>query len=539
METQEQPILSVSELSLSLKSCVEQVFAHVRVRGEVSGLKTVASGHTYFSLKDKDSVLSAICWRGRSAASVLQEGLEVVCTGKLSTYPGRSNYQMIVESAAPAGIGALLKLLNERREKLAKEGLFDSAHKKKIPFLPATIGVITSPTGAVIRDIMHRLRDRFPRPVFLWPVLVQGDGAADQVVQAIQGFNAIPPAGLSTPDGLIPRPDVLIVARGGGSLEDLWCFNEETVVRAVYHSDIPIISAVGHETDTTLIDYVSDLRAPTPTGAAEKAVPVRSDLLTHLQTQTLRLTESLYRTLSDKKLKLDSLNLPNLGEVINNFLQRLDDRSERLDQAFSVYWRSINVRFETSAKLLKSLSYHSILERGFALISSPSHQVISQSTVAAAQKSLILSFADGQIEAIPTTPHTQHESPDLSFTQSPTSQVSSPAPTASSQTSVPTGKATNADTPAQAPDPLKKPISNAISASTPARKSTPGPIFTPAQPRVSTPAATDRTPDTPVKPDPATISDPAQPREFPQSAPVSHPNPTPAPYFQGDLFNEK
>ena len=239
---QEQPILSVTEVSLTLKSCVEQVFSHIRVRGEVSGIKTVASGHTYFSLKDKDSVLSAICWRGTGASTraALQEGLEVICTGKLSTYPGRSTYQMIVESAEPAGIGALLKLLNERKEQFEKEGFFDPAHKKQIPFLPTHIGVITSPTGAVIRDIMHRLNDRFPRSVYLWPVAVQGEGAATQIASAIGSFNTIPPEGLSTPDGIIHRPDVLIVARGGGSLEDLWCFNEEVVVRATYSSDIPI-----------------------------------------------------------------------------------------------------------------------------------------------------------------------------------------------------------------------------------------------------------------------------------------------------------
>lgn len=405
MEQTEQPILSVSELSLTLKSCVERVFAHIRVRGEVSGLKKAASGHIYFSLKDKDSVLSAICWRGRSAETVnaLQEGLEIVCTGKLSTYPGRSNYQMIVDTAEPAGVGALLKLLNERREKLAKEGLFDDSRKKPIPYLPDTIGVITSPTGAVIRDIMHRLRDRFPRQVYLWPVLVQGDGAADQITAAIRGFNAIPPDGLSTPDGPIPRPDVLIVARGGGSLEDLWCFNEETVVRAVADSVIPVISAVGHETDTTLIDYVSDLRAPTPTGAAEKAVPVRRDLAVRLNTLGTRLTDALCRLADDKQLRLTTLvrALPNLGDVIEHFVQRLDDRSERLTQAFGVYWHLINSRLETNSKLLKSYSYHSILERGFALISGSSGQIISQSPVARAEKRLKITFSDGTTEAIP------------------------------------------------------------------------------------------------------------------------------------------
>ena len=401
---QEQPILSVTEISLTLKSCVEQVFGHIRVRGEVSGIKTVSSGHTYFSLKDKDSVLSAICWRGTNASTreALQEGLEVICTGKLSTYPGRSNYQMIVESAEPAGIGALLKLLNERKEQFEKEGLFDPAHKKPIPFLPASIGVITSPTGAVIRDIMHRLNDRFPRPVYLWPVAVQGDGAADQISKAIQGFNSIPASGLSTPNGILYRPDVLIVARGGGSLEDLWCFNEEAVVRTTYASEIPIISAVGHETDTTLIDYVSDLRAPTPTGAAEKAVPVRAHLVTQVQTLNTRLTDSLYRLVDTKRLQLKSLSLPDLSETVNILFQKLDDWSERLQTAFQSYWRQINSKMETVSKLLKSYSYHSILERGFALISGPSGQIISHLTEARREKRLQISFSDGSLNVTPT-----------------------------------------------------------------------------------------------------------------------------------------
>ena len=413
MQTNDQPILSVTELSLSLKTCVEQVFAHIRVRGEVSAVKTVASGHTYFSLKDSDSVLSAVCWRGRSheTRAALQEGLEVICTGKLSTYPGRSNYQMIVESVEPAGVGALLKLLNERREKLAKEGLFDEIHKKQIPFLPTVIGVVTSPTGAVIRDIMHRLNDRFPRQVLLWPVLVQGDGAADQIASAVRGFNNIPCAGLVTPTGTIPRPDVLIVARGGGSLEDLWCFNEESVVRAVYASDIPVISAVGHETDTTLIDYVADLRAPTPTGAAEKAVPVRQELQVSLESLSARLTEGLVRVAQNKKLQLQALTLPNLTEVIHNLTQKLDDRSERLILAIGIYIRSIKLRLETLSKLLKSYSYHGVLERGFALISTSSGQIISRSVDVAHQKRLTISFADGKATVAPVVRRSKMTAP--------------------------------------------------------------------------------------------------------------------------------
>lgn len=266
--------LSVSALSQALKGLVETNFSFVRVKGEISGLKKAASGHLYFSLKDDEAVLNGICWRGGATKLSVapQDGLEVVCTGKITTYPGRSNYQMIVDSMEAAGEGALLKLLEERRKKLLAEGLFAPERKKKIPFLPEVIGVVTSPSGAVIRDIMHRLNDRFPRRVLLWGALMQGDGAAEQVAAGIRGFNAIPPQGLDTPSGHIPRPDVLIVARGGGSLEDLWAFNEEIVVRAAAESDIPLISAVGHETDTTLIDYAADLRAPTPTGAAEKAV---------------------------------------------------------------------------------------------------------------------------------------------------------------------------------------------------------------------------------------------------------------------------
>lgn len=400
MTVSEQPVLSVTEISLSLKSCVEQVFGHVRVRGEISGMKTVASGHTYFSLKDADSVLSAICWRGRSKETMaaLQEGLAVICTGKLSTYPGRSNYQMIVESVEPAGVGALLQLLTERKEKLAREGLFDPARKKQIPFLPSVIGVITSPTGAVIRDIMNRLNDRFPRPVLLWPVAVQGEGAAEQITEAIRGFNQIPATGLQTPDGIIPRPDVLIVARGGGSLEDLWCFNEENVVRATAASDIPIISAVGHETDTTLIDYAADLRAPTPTGAAEKAVPVRNQLLMQLKSQDLRLTDALCRTVETKNLELKSCTLPNLSDVVGVLVQKADDWAERMDNASTGYFQAIKLKFETISKLLKSYSYHSVLERGFALITATSGQVVDHVDAARREKRLQITFKDGSLD---------------------------------------------------------------------------------------------------------------------------------------------
>ena len=402
----EVPILSVSEISLSLKSCVEQVFAHVKVRGEVSDVKRATSGHIYFSLKDKDAVLSAICWRGRSSATMqaIQEGLEVICTGKLSTYPGRSNYQMIVDQAEPAGVGALLKLLNERKEKLAKEGLFDEAHKQPIPYLPTTIGVITSPTGAVIRDIIHRLTDRFPRHVLVWPVAVQGTECAEQVAQAIKGFNNLPSD--------FPRPDVLIVARGGGSLEDLWGFNEECVVRAVYESKIPVISAVGHETDTTLIDYVADLRAPTPTGAAEKAVPLRSELLRQTQDLEGRLKSGLLRSIQEKRLQVESLSraLPNLNEIIPLFIQRLDDSSGRLTRAFDILMKRAAEKLMSLGRLLNSYSYQDVLKRGFALVSAGGHVV---STIAEAEKhpQMNLTFADGTIKVVPLRPKKSPLSP--------------------------------------------------------------------------------------------------------------------------------
>ena len=403
----EQPILSVTELSLTLKSCVEQVFNHIKVRGEVSDVKRATSGHIYFSLKDKDSVLSAICWKGssRQCAQHIQEGLEIICTGKLSTYPGRSNYQMIVEAAEPAGVGALLKLLNERKEKLEKEGLFDPAHKKTIPFLPEVIGVVTSPTGAVIRDIIHRVSDRFPRHIVVWPVAVQGEECAEQVAAAVRGFNALPAK------GKIPKPDVLIVARGGGSLEDLWGFNEECVVRAVYDSAIPVISAVGHETDTTLIDFVSDLRAPTPTGAAEKAVPVRIEIYNTLNIKENNLKIALNQTCVESRLKLQTLTarFPNLNEIIQGFIQKLDDKSERLQLAIKNYMTRLTDKSKTTARLLQSYSYQAILNRGFALITN-GQKVITTTLEAQNQPKLQVHFSDGKVDAIPLKNNKKHVS---------------------------------------------------------------------------------------------------------------------------------
>lgn len=259
------PVLTVSELSFALKRTVEEAFGRVRVRGEISSFKRAASGHLYFSLKDADALIDAVVWRGTAGGFALrpEDGMEVIATGRLTTYPGRSRYQIVIESLELAGQGALLKLIEERRKKLEAEGLFDPARKRPLPYLPEVIGVVTSPTGAVIRDILHRLADRFPRHVLIWPVLVQGEGAAQQIAAAIAGFNRL------APGGAVPRPDLLIVARGGGSLEDLMAFNEEIVVRAAAASEIPLIAAVGHETDTTLIDFAADRRAPTPTAAAE------------------------------------------------------------------------------------------------------------------------------------------------------------------------------------------------------------------------------------------------------------------------------
>src|ERR1700678_2208981 len=270
------PEWTVSELSAALKRTVEDTYGHVRVRGEISGYRGPhSSGHAYFALKDEGAGIDAVIWRGVFGRMRIkpEEGLEVIATGRVTTYPGRSTYQIVIESLEPAGLGALMALLEQRKQKLAAEGLFDEARKQLLPYLPDVIGGITSPTGAVIRDILHRLADRFPRHVLVWPVRVQGDGSAGDVAAAIAGFNALPER------GPIRRPDLLIVARGGGSLEDLWSFNEEIVVRAAAESLIPLISAGGHETDVTLIDFAADRRAPTPTAAAEIAVPVKTALI--------------------------------------------------------------------------------------------------------------------------------------------------------------------------------------------------------------------------------------------------------------------
>jgi exodeoxyribonuclease VII large subunit len=342
---------TVSELSLALKRTVEENFAWVRVRGEISGFKRAASGHLYMALKDENAVLDAVCWKGVAARLGIrpEDGLEVIATGKLTTYPGRSKYQIVIESLELAGEGALLKLLEERRRKLAAEGLFDESRKRPLPFLPEVIGVVTSPTGAVIRDILHRLRERFPRHVLVWPVLVQGEGAAEQVAAAIDGFNGI------RPGGKLPRPDLLIVARGGGSLEDLWAFNEEIVVRAAAASEIPLISAVGHETDTTLIDFAADRRAPTPTAAAEIAVPVRAELQEDLLNFERRLLGASNRLLSERRIRVEGLGrgLPSRDSILAVPMQRLDAVLERLRGGWRGYATDRSHMVATLAAKLK------------------------------------------------------------------------------------------------------------------------------------------------------------------------------------------
>lgn len=326
------PEFSVSDLAFSLKRTLEDTYGRVRVRGELSRVSIPKSGHMYTGLKDDKSVIDAVCWKGVLAKLSIkpEEGLEVICIGKITTYPMSSKYQLVIESMELAGEGALLKMLEERKKKLTAEGLFAAERKKPLPYLPQRIGVVTSPTGAVIRDILHRLNDRFPRHVLVWPVKVQGEGADNEIEKAIDGFNALPAH---------IRPDLIIVARGGGSLEDLMAFNAENVVRATARSHIPIISAVGHETDTTLIDYAADLRAPTPTGAAELAVPVRLNLIAQISDDHQRLISGMGRMLSEKRHSLDALSAK-LGDpmrLLEMKTQHVDRSGDRLEHAYTIY----------------------------------------------------------------------------------------------------------------------------------------------------------------------------------------------------------
>ncbi|KIN76496.1 exodeoxyribonuclease VII large subunit [Sulfitobacter mediterraneus] len=325
------PEFSVTELSGAIKRVIEGEFGHVRIRGEVGRVSRPRSGHIYLDLKDDKSVISGVIWKGVSAKLDTQpeEGMEVVATGRVTTFGGQSKYQIVIEDIKPAGMGALMALLEKRKKMLAAEGLFEPSRKRPLPYLPEVIGVVTSPSGAVIRDILHRLRDRFPRKVLIWPVAVQGAKCAPEVVRAIEGFNAL------TPGGALPRPDLLIVARGGGSVEDLWGFNEESVARAAAASQIPLISAVGHETDTTLIDFVSDKRAPTPTAAAELAVPVRHELAAWLETQEARMGQMLSQGLTRRSQRLRDMAraLPRPETLLDGPRQRLDRAAEKLEPA--------------------------------------------------------------------------------------------------------------------------------------------------------------------------------------------------------------
>lgn len=411
------PELTVSEISFEIKRFVETAFGKVRVRGEIFGAKRADSGHYYLSLKDENAVLSAVCWKGVAAQLAVkpEDGLEVVATGKVTTFAGKSSYQLVIEQMEVAGTGALLKLLEERKKQYADEGLFDAAHKQKIPYLPKVVGVVTSASGAVIRDIIHRIRDRFPRHVLLWPTPVQGEGAAEKIAAAINGFNALPE------NGPVPRPDVLIVARGGGSLEDLWPFNEDVVIRVVYASKIPLISAVGHETDTMLIDYVSDLRAPTPTGAAEFAVPVRSELL--MQTENLgnRLKNAMFRYFEERRAALDGLGrgIPNLGQILLEQQQKLDDRVERLKVSFAKYLdgkknqimqlalrpyyiRNIVEKKEESlgnlSIRLENVSIEAVLKRGFVWVRDSESNTVYSAEQARRSAGLEINFADGPVK---------------------------------------------------------------------------------------------------------------------------------------------
>jgi len=456
------PEYSVSELAISLKRSIEQQYGHVRVRGELGRVTIARSGHCYLDVKDDKAVINSIIWKGVMGRLSMrpEEGMEVVCEGKLTTYPGRSNYQLIIDKMELAGAGALMALYEKRKKALAAEGLFDEGRKVALPFMPKTIGVVTSQTGAVIRDILHRISDRFPSHVLVWPVLVQGDKAAEQISAAIHGFNQA--------DGFT-KPDVLIVARGGGSMEDLWCFNEEIVARAAAASTIPLISAVGHETDWTLIDYVADYRAPTPTGAAEVAVPVRADWMETLADYGHRLNRGLRRSVTERETRLKAARLPRLETVLAPARQRLDlaaarlpspqrlyepqrnalalqrlpsmdqilaRASERLAQrekALNAAMRFTKTRYQTrltqqgesaarlstasqqaierqfkrqsdrldrAGKLLDAYSYQGVLNRGYALVQDEKGKVVRSKDTVSAGQGVTLTFADGDRAAV-------------------------------------------------------------------------------------------------------------------------------------------
>ncbi|HHB81190.1 MAG TPA: exodeoxyribonuclease VII large subunit, partial [Aliiroseovarius sp.] len=367
------PEYTVSEISGAVKRTIEGTFGRVRVRGEVGRTMLARSGHLYFDVKDDRSVLAAVSWKGQvSRLSIRpEEGMEVIVTGRMTTFGSQSKYQLNVDDVVVAGEGALMAMLEKRKKKLAAEGLFAAERKRALPFLPEVIGVITSPQGAVIRDILHRLRERFPRKVLIWPVAVQGESCAPQVAAAIEGFNAL------APGGALPRPDLLIVARGGGSVEDLWGFNEEVVARAAAASDIPLISAVGHETDTTLIDYVSDKRAPTPTAAAEIAVPVRLELLTWSEEQGMRLNRAATDAVRRRAQRLTDLSraLPRPQALLDTPRQRLDRAAERLPSALRQRASAARVQLTRAGAGLRLRALSTRLHEARTRIAGPSSRL--------------------------------------------------------------------------------------------------------------------------------------------------------------------
>lgn len=454
---------TVSEISGALKRVVEDAFGHVRVRGEVSGYRGPhSSGHAYFALKDERARIDAVIWRGsfQRLRFKPEEGMEVIATGKLTTYPGSSKYQIVIETLEPAGAGALMALLEERKRKLAGEGLFDAARKQALPSLPRVIGVVTSPTGAVIRDIIHRITDRFPVHVVVWPVRVQGETCGTEVARAIEGFNGL------APGGPVPRPDLIIVARGGGSLEDLWGFNDEVVVRAAAASAIPLISAVGHETDWTLIDLAADMRAPTPTGAAEMAVPVKADLEASLANLSARLSGAMRRSMDRKReaVRAAARALPQADQLLALPRRRFDEaainlsrmlrvhaerkrasfervsarlRPQALDARLLQARRDLNrletalprlvsaslerrsERLEQAGRLLRSFSYQGTLERGFALVRDAEGKPLARAAGIRPGDMLAIELADGQVRAEAMGPDSGEAAPQPARRKSP------------------------------------------------------------------------------------------------------------------------
>jgi len=434
------PEFSVSEISNAIKQQIEELFGYVRIKGEILQPKIAASGHCYMRLKDENATIDAIIWRGnmKKLKHPPQEGMEIIASGRVTTYPLRSSYQIIIDNFELAGEGALLKLLEDRKKTLTSEGLFDDSRKKELPLIPETIGVVTSETGAVIRDILHRIRERYPSRVILWPVSVQGEMASSEISSAILGFNQF------SLNKIIPRPDIIIVARGGGSLEDLWAFNEEEVVRAVASSEIPVISAIGHETDTTLIDYVSDKRAPTPTAAAEIAVPVRTELLDQVRQKGLILTRIVNQRLLSEENHLKGLarGIPKLSYLVEQKQQELDSFFERIvlgpkrlidvkekefeilksnlktrdlylliknhNVSLSDWFDRLNISYRQNIKLierslnnlsgiLKSVSPQRVLERGYAIVKDYKGEVVTESVLAEKNKNLRIQFKDSEI----------------------------------------------------------------------------------------------------------------------------------------------